>query len=125
MTPRLRIELLQWYGLFGGALAWAGQHVLLYFVSVAGCSTAVGHWHVNLGLWQTLISVGALAGVLLSELAAYRVYRATEDAGKDAPGPDGRLHFFAQAALLGNVLFLMLVLLDAAGGLAHLDCQLA
>jgi hypothetical protein len=122
---RLRLELFQWYALLGGALAWAGQHVLLYFVSVAGCSTAVGHWHVNIGLWQVIISLAALAGVVVSELAAYRVYRQTEDVDKDAAGPDGRLHFFAQAALLGNVLFLMLVLLDAGGGLAHLDCQMA
>jgi hypothetical protein len=125
MTSRLRLELLQWYALLGGALAWAGQHVLVYFVSAAGCSTAVGRWHVNMGLWQTLIGVAALVGVLLAELAAYRVFQATKDIEEDAPGPDGRLRFFAEAALLGNVLFLMLVLLNAAGGLSHLDCQIA
>ena len=36
---RFRLELLQWYALFGGALAWASEHVLGYFVGVAGCST--------------------------------------------------------------------------------------
>jgi hypothetical protein len=125
MTYRLRLELLQWYALLGGALAWAAQHVLGYFISVAGCSTSVGHWHVNMGLWQTLVGVAALAGVLLAELAAFRVYQATKEIDEDAPGPDGRLHFFAEAALLGNVLFLMLVLLDGAGSLYHLNCQLA
>jgi hypothetical protein len=97
--------------------------VLDYFISAAGCSTSVGHWHVNMGLWQTLVGVAALAGVLLAELAAFRVYQATKEIDEDAPGPDGRLRFFAEAALLGNVLFLMLVLLDGAGGLSHLNCQ--
>ena len=125
MTSRLRLELLQWYALLGGALAWAGQHVLDYFVSAAGCSTSVGHWHVNMGLWQTLVGIAALAGVLLAELAAYRVYQATKNVDENAPGPDGRQRFFAEAALLGNVLFLMLVLLDTAGGVYHLNCQVA
>jgi hypothetical protein len=125
MTSRLRHELLQWYALLGGALAWAGQHVLGYFVSAAGCSTSVGHWHVNMGLWQTVIGIAALTGVLLAELAAFRVFQATREVDEDAPGPEGRLRFFAEAALLGNVLFLMLVLLDGAGSLYHLNCQIA
>jgi len=50
------------------------------------------------------------------------VYRATDGVGHDAPGPEGRLHFFAVAALVGNVLFLMLVGLDGLGSLTHLPC---
>ena len=122
---RVRLELLQWYALLGGALAWTFEHVCGYFVGVAGCSTSVGHWHVNLGLWESLLAAVALAGVLAAEAAAVLVYRATAAVDKDAPGPDGRMHFFAQAALLGNVLFFMLVVLDSAGVLYHSNCGLA
>lgn len=122
---RVRLELLQWYALLGGALAWTAEHVLGYFVGVAGCSTSVGHWHVSLGLWESLLTAVTLAGVLAAEAAALLVYRATLAVDEDAPGPTGRMHFFAQAALLGNVLFFMLVVLDGAGVLYHTNCALS
>ena len=122
---RTRLEILQWYALFGGALAWTGSHVLGYFVAVSGCNAAVAYWHVNLELWLALVNGLAFAGVLASGAAALAVYRATADVDKDAPGPAGRMHFFAQAALLGNVLFFMLVLLDTTGVFFHTNCGLA
>lgn len=121
---RTRLELLQWYALLGGALAWTASHVLGFFVATGACNAAVAHWHVNISLWEALVNALALAGVLAAEAAAVAVFRATAAVAKDAPGPAGRMHFFAQAALLGNVLFFMLVLLDAAGVLLHTNCGL-
>jgi hypothetical protein len=43
--------------------------------------------------------------------------------GKDEPGPLGRIHFFAQAALLGNVLFLVIVVLDGVAAVHELPCR--
>jgi hypothetical protein len=114
-VTRLRLEALQWYALLGGALAWAAQHVVGTFLSTAGCGS-VG---VDMTLAQILLAVGAGAIVLGAEAAAFTVFRATTP---DAPPPSGRLHFFAQAALLGNVLFLVIVVLDAAGSVSHLPC---
>ena len=37
---RIRLELLQWFGLFGGALAWATQQVVGYGISDSGCGIA-------------------------------------------------------------------------------------
>lgn len=119
---RARLELLQWYALFGGALSWAAVHVLGFFVSAGRCN---GNVHPNLVFWESLLAALALAGVLAAEAAAFAVYRATAKVDKDAPGPSGRMHFFAQAALLGNVLFFMLVVLDGAGVLYHSNCGLA
>jgi hypothetical protein len=123
-VTRFRLELLQWYALFGGALAWTAEHVLGYYVSVAGCDTSVAHWHLSLVLWESLLTAAALAAVLAAEASALLVYRATAPVDDDAPGPAGRMHFFAQAALLGNVLFFMLVVLDGAGVLYHSNCAL-
>ena len=115
---RARLEVLQWYALLGGALAWTAEHVIGYFVSDGGCSGRVGHPAV----WGALlVAFGALA-VAAAQAAAIVVFRATSGIGHDAPGPDGRLHFFAVAALVGNVLFLMLVGLDGLGSLSHLPC---
>ena len=115
---RTRLEVLQWYALLGGALAWTTEHVLGYFVSDGGCSRQVAH----AGLWGALLVGVAAAAVAAAEAAAITVYRSTSSAAHDAPGPDGRLHFFAVAALVGNVLFLMLVGLDGLGSLSHLPC---
>lgn len=114
MTRR-RLEVLQWYALLGGAIAWAAQHVAGYFVSTAGCGSAsFGASGAQIGL-----AAAALVAIVAAEAAALVVFRATS--GDDAP-PGGRLHFFAQAALLGNVLFFVIVVLNGVGSVYHLPC---
>ncbi|HST13329.1 MAG TPA: hypothetical protein VLJ44_00595 [Gaiellaceae bacterium] len=115
---RTRLEVLQWYGLLGGALAWTTEHVLGFFVSDGGCSGRVAH----AALWGGVLTGFGVLAVLLAQGAAITVYRATNGVDHDAPGPEGRLRFFAVAALVGNVLFFMLVGLDGLGSLTHLPC---
>ena len=112
---RARLELLQWYALLAGPWVWATQHVLLFGVANAHCSQPVAYWHVPVIWLNVLITVVCGAAVAAAEVAAYVVFRATSDVPDHAPGPHGRLRFFAQAALLGNVLFLVIVALDATG----------
>lgn len=112
---RVRLELLQWYGLLGGALAWASQHVAGYFVSTAACGAPA----ISSTAPQIAIAVCAGLLVLAAEGAAFVVFRAT---GADDPAPGGRLHFFAEAALLGNVLFLIIVVLTGFSSVYHLPC---
>jgi hypothetical protein len=119
---RTRLEILQWFGLLGGAAAWTGQHVLGYFFADAGCNAAGSEWGLDLTPMQIALSVAAGAVVLAAEAAAYMVYRETRAADENAPGPTGRLRFFAEAALLGNVLFFVIVLLDGISTVYHLPC---
>ena len=118
---RRRLEVLQLYALLGGALAWTAEHVLGYFVSDGGCSGRVAH----AALWGGLLTGFGVLAVAAAQAAAVTVYRATNTVDHDAPGPEGRLRFFAVAALVGNVLFLMLVGLDGLGSLSHLPCAQA
>jgi hypothetical protein len=106
---RVRLEALQWFALFGGPLAWAADHVAGYFVAEGGCGKGS----------ELVLGLLAAAVVLGAEGASLLVLRATQGAGKDDPGPWGRLHFFAQAAALGNVLFFVIVVLDAVGTAYH------
>jgi len=46
---------------------------------------------------------------VLAWAAAFLAYRETRVVDEYAPGPSGRIRFFAQAALLANVLFLVIV----------------
>jgi hypothetical protein len=116
---RFRLELLQWYALFAGPWLWAAQHVLLFGVANAHCSAPVAYWHVPVIWLNILITLVCGGAVVAAEVAAWVVFRATSDVPEYAPGPHGRMRFFAQAALLGNVLFLVIVALDATGALYH------
>jgi hypothetical protein len=119
---RTRLEILQWFALFGGPLAWATQHVVGYGISDAGCHVAGTQWDLHASLLQIVVAAALGSVVLAAEAAALVVFRATKAVGKDEPGPEGRLHFFAQAALLGNALFFVIVLLNTIGSVYHLPC---
>jgi hypothetical protein len=118
-VTRGRLEILQWYALLAGPWIWATQHVLLFGATNAHCSLTVSSWNVPAFWLNLLISLVCGAGVLAAEAAALVVFRATADTDGYAPGPFGRMRFFAQAALLGNVLFFVIVVLDAAGAIYH------
>ncbi len=116
---RTRLELLQWYALFAGPWLWATQHVLLFGLTNSHCSMAVTYWNVPVVWLNVVITVLCGAAVVAAWAAAFVVYRAVQSFGEYAPGPWGRMRFFAEAALLGNVLFFMIVVLDAAGAFYH------
>jgi hypothetical protein len=114
-VTRRRLELLQWYALLGGAVAWAAQHVAGYFVSTAACGSPA----ISSSVAQIVIASGAAVLVLAAEASAVVVFRATRP---DDPAPGGRLHFFAEAALLGNLLFLVIVVLTGFSSVYQLPC---
>jgi hypothetical protein len=118
----VRLELFQWYGLLGAAIAWTVQLVLGYGVTVARCSTG-GDFGLAVDTWEILLIVVAGTFALLGEAAAIAVFLATRTLEHDDPPPDGRRHFFASAAVVGNVLFLMIILLSGIGLLAHSPCH--
>jgi hypothetical protein len=120
---RTRLELLQWFALFGGPLAWTVQHVVGYGISDAGCSVAGAQWDLHISTMQVVLSVATGAVVLAAEAAALVVFRQTRMVDEYAPGPNGRLRFFAQAALVGNVLFFVIVVLDGVSTVYHLPCS--
>ena len=114
---------MQWFGLLGGAFAFGVQHVVGYGISDASCNVAGAQWGLHTTAMQITLSVLAGLVVLAAEAAAVLAFRATETADKDARGPYGRLRFFAQAAMLGNVLFFVVVVLDAVGTVYNLPCR--
>ena len=102
-----RSELLQWFGLFGGAAAWTCQHAALFFLASAHCNPAGSRWAFGMTGWQIGVTVAAAVVTALR----------TRELEHDGPPPLGRIHFFALAASAGNVLFLGAIVLDglAAG----------
>jgi hypothetical protein len=119
----MRRELLQWYGLFGAALAWAGQHVVGFGVATADCANASRHWGLDVTVWMVVLTAVGLACAGLAEVAAISILLETRALEYDDPPPDGRRHFFAFGAALGNVLFIMAIVLNAVGVLAGVGCR--
>lgn len=61
--------------------------------------------------------------VVLAEVAAAVVFRRTRGVGDDDDPPPGRLHFFAVAALVANVLFLTAMVLDTIASVFGTLCR--
>jgi hypothetical protein len=119
----MRAELLQWYGLFGAALAWTAQHLVGFGVAYADCLDASRRWGLDPVTWMIVVTAVGLTFGVLAEGAALKVLRDTRQLEYDDAAPLGRQHFFAYAAALGNVLFIALILLDAVGLFATTTCR--
>ena len=117
-----QLGVVQWIGVVVAPLAWTAQHVVGYGVGEARCSVGGLRWGIGYDTWQLAILAAAALLVLLSEAAAVAVFLATRETNYgDGPPGDGRwggvvpytrLHFFATAAMVANVLFLAAILMD-------------
>jgi hypothetical protein len=122
-VKQLRPELVQWYGLFGAALAWCGQLIVGWGVAYADCTAASRHWGLDVVTWEIVLMVVGLTFAVLAEIAAVNVLLATRQLEYDEEPPLGRRHFFAYAAALGNVLFMAAIILSGVGALSNVTCR--
>jgi len=120
---RTRLELLQWFALFAGPLAWTTEHVVGYGIGEASCNVAGAQWGLDPAVLQTVLAVLVGVVVVAAWLAALVAFRETRAVDEYEPGPLGRIRFFAQAALLGNVLFFVIVVLDGVSSVHDLPCR--
>jgi len=116
---RFTPEFLQWFGLFGAALTWTAQLVIGFGVGVARCGPANAVLGVDVRAWQLTLMAAGVVLVLLAEAAALATLWETRAVEYDDPAPDGRRHFFAVAAVLGNLLFLVAIVLSGVAAIVH------
>lgn len=120
MTPR-QLDAMQWFGFLAAPFAWATQLVLGYYVADAHCEAA----RLTSG-WSpaelTLTATAALIA-LAAEAAAVAVFLEVGRVNRDAPGPPGRQRLLAFGALVGNVLFLVAILLGGVAVVATRACR--
>jgi hypothetical protein len=123
-------NLLVWFGLGGGAVAWAVQFVAGLAFSFARCSASTAQ--VPVRAWQVgLACAGVLVGLASTAAAAVvfrRTYRIGDVFGEERRGdgsapPLGRIHFLAICGLTVNLLVLMIMVLDAVGTGFHTCMQ--
>ena len=126
-----QLAFVQWVGVVVAPLAWTGQHVVGYGVGEVRCKAGAS-WGIGYDTWQLAILAAAAVLILISEAAAVTVFLATREANYgDGPAGEGRwagavpytrLHFFAMAAMVANVLFLVVIFLDGLGAVANSLC---
>jgi len=115
-------EFLQWFGLFGAALTWTVQLVVGFGVTVARCGPANAVLGVDVKAWELTLMGTGIALALLAEAAALNILWQTRNVDYGGPPPEGRRHFFALAASIGNVLFLVVIVLSGTGAVFHQPC---
>jgi hypothetical protein len=107
-TLRESTEALQWIGLFMAPLAWAAQLILGYGATLAHCDSGGTGFDLSIVAWEWIVTAVAVLLALCGQAAAVAALRNSDRTGL----PDERRRFFAQAAVLANVLFLLAILLS-------------
>ena len=115
-------EFLQWFGLFGAALTWTVQLVVGFGVTIARCGPANAVLGVDVKAWELALMGTGIALALLAEAAALNILWQTRNVDYGGPPPEGRRHFFGLAASIGNVLFLVVIVLSGTGAVFHQPC---
>jgi hypothetical protein len=121
MRTRPSPELLQWIGLFAAPAAWTVQLLVGFGASVAACGD--GGRSISLETWQIAVTVAAAAVALAGQTAAAVSWRTTRGHDETDPPPAGRIRFFADAALVANTIFIVLILLGGITAAHHTPCR--
>jgi hypothetical protein len=125
---------LVWFGVLGGAVAWATQFVAGLAFTFAQCNTPPGRWELPVQTWQSALAIGGVVVGIASVAVCVRLYRqtrdvedaaATERLGRGTPPPVGRVNFLATTGLLVNVLALAIMIMTAVGAPFLRLCQQA
>jgi hypothetical protein len=126
--------VLVWFGVLGGALAWATQFVAGLAFTFAQCNAPPGRWELPVQTWQSALAIGGVVVGIASVAVCVRLYRqtrdvedaaATERLGRGTPPPVGRVNFLATTGLLVNVLALAIMIMTAVGAPFLRLCQQA
>jgi hypothetical protein len=120
---RKRLEILQWTGLLAGALVWTAQHVIGYGVTEAVCGPGNAQFGISNDVWQASLMAVAAVVILGAEAAALTVFVETRSLSYESEPAPGRIRFFAIAAMVANVIFLLIVLLDGFAAIFSVECR--
>jgi hypothetical protein len=124
MTLR-RLSVLQWFGFLAGGVTWWAAFLTGVGTTVAVCNPASGRWGIAHDTVQFVLMSVAVVLILSAQAAAVVVFRATRNVEEADPPPEGRLHLFSIGALLGNTLFLVIILLSEIAAVVDRACHQA
>jgi hypothetical protein len=120
-----RLSILQWFGFVAGGGTWFASFLAGTGTSQAVCNPASARWRIPHDDVELALTAFAAAVVLCAELAAIAVFRATRQVEEEEDPPQGRLRFFALAAIGGNAIFLVIILLTGIATIVDRTCHSA
>jgi hypothetical protein len=120
-----RLAFLQWFGFLAGGTIWFATFLAGVGTSVAICNPASSRFGIPYDTVQAALLGFGGSVVLVAEAAAVAVFRATRNVAEQDPPPQGRLHFFAIGAMLGNLVFLVIIVLSGVATIVDRACHQA
>jgi len=114
-------EILQWFGLLCAPIAWGVHIVFGAGATEAHCDPA--RLGIDLTTYQTALTVAALLVAVLAEACAVALFVGTRQIHYTDPPPEGRRSLFVFGASLGNVLFIVGIVVAGIGTLAFEGCR--
>ncbi len=124
-------NVLVWFGVLGGSVAWAVQFVTNLFLTFYDCG-AEARASVTLHPIQTAIGIAAIIVGLASTAVAVWLFRDTRQEremslkvirGFGGDPPLARVHFLAIVGLTVNFLSIAIIVLTTIGSPELLNCQ--
>ena len=134
MSQRLPSNALLWFGVLGGAAAWASQFLANLFFTFAQCDQPIQRWMLPVHSWEIGLSALALAVGLSATAVSLTIFVSTgrvddvsakEREGRGTQPPLGRVHFLAMVGLLVNFLALAIIVMTGVGAPLLPVCQQA
>ncbi len=118
--------MLVWFGVLGGGLAWAAQHVAGYALGIAQCDPPIPRWQISVHWWQAGLACAALLVALAALLVSLRLFLRTRGGddleiydpvarGDTTVEPVGRVQFLALVGLTVNPLVIAIIVMDGIG----------
>jgi hypothetical protein len=120
-----RLEFLQWFGFLVGGVMWFASFLAGTGIAIATCNPAGARWGIPYDGVQLGLLCGAVLVIGVAEAAALTVYRATRRVEEEGPPPQARMRLFAIGAIVGNVLFLAIIVLSIIATLVNRTCMQA
>jgi hypothetical protein len=123
---------LVWFGVLGGAMAWAVQFVANLAVTFAQCNAPAGRWQLPVRGLEIGLSAAAFGVGLASMSVALWLYVYTfqfkhvaqaERRGEGTAPPTGRISFLATVGLTVNFLALAIIVMTGIGAPLLPVCQ--
>jgi hypothetical protein len=123
---------LVWFGVAGGAFAWAGVHVAGVGFSLrrciptgAGALFSLSPWQIGIAAAGALVALSAIGVSVWMFVHTFRIgdVAGMERRGDGSPPPVGRVQFLSMVGLTVNFLALAIIVLNGVGAPLLTACQ--
>ena len=113
--PKSPTSPILWFAVLGPPFAWGFQFGISYWITQAQCSLSGAGWESSSHAWTIALTAAAAVVALAAGAVAVLLFRATSEAEKDDPPPDGRTHFLSMVGMAITPLFTFIIVMNGVG----------